>query len=399
MTFQEVTDKVNAIGTAWEQFKHVNDAREKEIKSKGAADPLYDAHLAKINLALDHHKSRMDGIETAYQRPGTSLTCAEYPVHAVSGEYKAAFRNYLRKGMEGGLEALQTKALSLGSPADGGYFVTEELSNRVNTRIFDSSPMRHLATVQVISTDSLDVIDDAGEASAAWTTETNPITETSTPQIYKHTIPVFEMYAQPKATQKLLDDASIDVEAWVAEKVADKFARMEATAFINGNGTTQPKGILQYAAGTGFGQIQQVTSGVSATVTADSLIALFYSLQEHYTQNATFLMNRATLQSVRLLKESTTNQYIWQPGLSAGAPDTLLGIPVGQAADMPIAAAGSLSVALGDFKQAYLIVDRIGLRTLRDPFTEKPFVKFYTTRRVGGEVVNSDAIKLLKLSA
>ena len=399
MTLQEVTEKVNAIGTAWEQFKHVNDALEKEVKSKGSADPLYDAHLAKITMALDHHKSRMDSLETAYQRPGTSMTSAEYPAHALSDEYKSAFRNYLRKGMEGGLEALQTKALSLGSPADGGYFVTEELSSRVNTRIYDSSPMRALATVQVISTDSLDVIDDAGEASAAWTTETGNISETNTPQINKHTIPVFEMYAQPKATQKLLDDASIDVEAWVAEKVADKFARMEATAFINGNGTSQPKGILQYAAGTSFGQIQQVNSGVSATVTADSLIALFYSLQEQYTRGATFLMNRTTLQSVRLLKESTTNQYIWQPGLTAGTPDTLLGIPVAQAADMPIAASGSLSVALADFKQAYLIVDRIGLRTLRDPFTEKPFVKFYTTRRVGGEVVNSDAIKLLKLSA
>ena len=225
--------------------------------------------------------------------------------------------------------------------------------------------------------------------SAAWTTETGTVTETATPQINKRAINVFEMYAQPKATQKLLDDASIDVEAWVAEKVADKFARMEATAFINGNGTTQPKGILQYGAGTGFGKIQQVTSGAAGVVSvvcADSLIVLFYGLQEAYTRDATFLMNRATLQSVRLLKLATTNQYIWQPSLAAGAPDTLLGIPVAQAADMPIASANSLSVALGDFKQAYLIVDRIGLRTLRDPFTEKPFVKFYTTRRTGGEV-------------
>jgi HK97 family phage major capsid protein len=396
MTLSEVTDKVNAIGTAWEQFKQVNDARLKEVKSKGHADPLYDDHLSKINLALDHHKSRMDKMEMAYHRPATSAS--EYPTHATSDEYKHAFRSYLRKGVESGLEALELKALSVGTPADGGFLVTDELSDRVNRRIFDASPMRSLATIQVISTDGLDVIDDAGDAAAAWTTETGAVAETATPQIGRRTIPVFEMYAQPKATQKLLDDASIDVEAWIAEKVADKFARMEATAFINGNGTTQPKGILQYAAGTAFDQIQQVNSGVAGVVTADSLVKLFYTLQEQYTHNATFLMNRTVLQSVRLLKETTTDQYIWQPGLAANTPDTLLGIPVAQAADMPVAANNALSVAVGDFRQAYLIVDRIGLRTLRDPFTEKPFVKFYTTRRVGGEVVNGDAVKLLRLA-
>jgi HK97 family phage major capsid protein len=396
MSLSEVTDKVHALGNAWEQFKQVNNSRLREIETKGHADPLYDEHLAKINAALDQHKSRVDRIETAYLRPATGGS--DYPAHASNSEYKQAFLMYLRKGMDAGLEALQTKALSIGTPADGGFFVTEELSDRVNRRIYDSSPLRALATTQLISTDSLDVIDDAGESAAAWTTETGAVSETTTPQIGKRSINVFEMYAQPKATQKLLDDASIDVEAWIAEKVADKFARMEATAFINGNGTSQPKGILQYAAGTAFGQIQQVNSGVSAAVTADGLIKLFYSLQEEYTRNATFLMNRAVLQSVRLLKETTTDQYIWQPGLAAGTPDTLLGVPVAHAADMPIAGASSLSVALGDFKQAYLIVDRIGLRTLRDPFTEKPFVKFYTTRRVGGEVVNTDAVKLLKLA-
>jgi HK97 family phage major capsid protein len=174
---------------------------------------------------------------------------------------------------------------------------------------------------------------------------------------------------------------------------------MEATSFINGNGTSQPKGILQYTAGTSWGQIQQINSGTSALVTADGLIKLFYALQEQYTRGATFLMNRSVLQAVRLLKESTTDQYLWQLGLAAGAPDTLLGVPVATASDMPIAAANSLSVAVGDFRQAYLIVDRVGVRILRDPFTEKPFVKFYATKRVGGEVINTDAIKLLKLAA
>jgi HK97 family phage major capsid protein len=174
-------------------------------------------------------------------------------------------------------------------------------------------------------------------------------------------------------------------------------ARLEAAAFIGGNGTSQPKGILTYAAGTSFGQIQQVNSGTSAVVTADSLVQLYFSLKDDYARNATFLMHRTTVQAVRLLKEATTNQYLWQPGLTAGTPNTLLGVPVVLAADMPVPAASSLSVAVGDFKRGYLIVDRIGIRTLRDPFTAKPFVKFYTTKRVGGEVINTDAIKILKL--
>ncbi len=397
MSLSEITDQVTSLGQAWEQFKQVNDARLQEVERKGQADPLYSEHLSRINASLDQHKSRMEQLEIAYQRPASSGS-TDYPAHATNSEYKQAFHRYLRKGMDAGLEALQTKALSVGSDQDGGYFVTEELSERVSRRIYESSPIRQLASVQVISSDALDVLEDAGDTGAAWTTETGAVTDTTTPTIGKHTISVHEMYAQPKATQKLLDDSAINVESWIADKVADKFSRMEAGAFISGTGIGQPKGILSYPDGTAFGEIEQIASGIDGVVTSDGLVELFYSLPEDYTRNATFLMNRTVLQHVRLLKESTTDQYIWQPGLAAGTPDTLLGAPVGQAADMPLAANGSLSVALADFAQAYLIVDRIGLRILRDPFTDKPFVKFYTTRRVGGEVVNSDAIKLLKLS-
>ncbi len=399
MSINEITEKVNKLGNAWEDFKHVNDARINEREKKGHSDPLYDEHLSRINHSLDQYKGRIDQLEVAYNRPASSYKSAEYPAIAVSQEYKNAFRLYLRKGMETGLANLQTKALSVGTNEDGGFLVTQELSEQITKRVFDSSTMRSLANVQSISSDSLDVIEDSGDTSTAWTTEIGAVIETNSPQIGKRVINVFEMYAQPKATQKLLDDAAIDVEAWLAEKIADKFARMEATSFINGNGTTQPKGILQYAAGTAFGQIQQVNSGTAGLVTSDGLIKLFYALQEQYTRNATFLMNRNVLQSVRLLKEATTDQYLWQPGLAAGAPDTLLGVPVATAADMPIASANGLCVAVGDFRQAYLIVDKISLRILRDPFTEKPFVKFYSTKRVGGEVVNTDAVKLLRLAA
>ncbi|MFO1243107.1 MAG: phage major capsid protein [Rickettsiales bacterium] len=395
MTIAEINNRVGTLGQAWEQFKSVNESRLSEIEKKGHADPLYMEHLARINQSLDHNKHRVDRLETAISRPALGGTKQNQEFES---EYKRAFRTYLRKGLDAGLEAAQTKSLSVGTDSDGGYLVPENISETIVRIVNESSPMRALARVETISTDSLDVIEDANEFGASWTTETGTVSETSTPSLGKHNIPVYEMYAQPKATQKLLDDAAIDVEQWVAEKVADKFSRLEATAFVSGNGTSQPKGILSYTAGTSWGQIEQVNSGTSAQVTADSLFKLYYKLKDSYARRATFLMNRSTVQAVRLLKEATTNQYLWQPGLAAGTPDTLLGIPVAEASDMPVAAANSLSVAVADFKSAYLIVDRIGFRILRDPFTEKPFVKFYTTHRVGGEVVNYDAIKLLKLA-
>ncbi len=399
MTIQEITEQVSTLGNAWEQFKHVNDARLNELERKGYADPLYSAHLERINNALDQQKSRLDKIETVHARPGRDMANlgyrGEYP-----SEYKAAFNNYLRKGMESGLEQLQLKALSVGTDTAGGYLVPNELSDLIIRIVNESSPMRALATVETISSDSLDLIEDTVDMDAAWGDETTDrtTTDTNTSTIGRNTIDTYEMYAQPKATQKLIDDASIDIERWIAEKVADKMARLEATAFIGGNGTSQPKGILSYTAGTSWGQIQQVGSGSAGVVTADSVIQLYYALKDEYARHATFLMHRTTAQAVRLLKEATTNQYLWQPGLAAGTPDSLLGAPVALAADMQTPANNSLSIAVADFKRAYLIVDRIGIRTLRDPFTAKPFVKFYTTKRVGGEVVNTDAIKILKLA-
>jgi HK97 family phage major capsid protein len=396
MTIQEVTEGMYALGNAWEQFKHVNENRLGEIERKGHADPLHDGHLQRINDALDQHKSRMDRLETVNARPAREMKSLGYNGHDQS-EYKSAFNLYLRKGMDSGLEHLQTKALSVTVDANGGFLVPNQMADLIVQIVNESSPMRRLATVETISSDSLDIIEDITDMDAAWGDETTVRSaETTSSTLGRNTIDTFELFAQPQATQKLVDDASINIEEWVARKVADKMARLEATAFVNGNGTTQPKGFLTYTAGTTFGQIQQVNSGVSAAITADSLVNLYFSLKDDYARNATFLMHRTTVQAVRLLKD-TTNQYIWQPGLSAGTPNTLMGVPVALAADMPVPAASSLSVAVGDFKRAYLIVDRIGIRTLRDPFTSKPFVKFYTTKRVGGEVVNTDAVKILKL--
>ncbi len=399
MTLSRLTKRVEALGSAWEQFKQVNDRRIDEIERKGNADPLTIEQLNKINGALDGYKNRLEHMETAMVRPGLGGVAAQGGYSASASEHKEAFCSYLRKGTEDDLAFLEKKALSVGSDPDGGYLVTQQMSGSIVEKVYETSPMRQLASVESISSDALEVLEETTEAVAGWSaSETAAVADTDTPDFVKKVIAVHELFAQPKATQKLLDDASVDVEAWLSEKLVDVFSRKENAAFINGTGTGHPKGILTYPAGTSATQIEQVNSGSAGNVTADSLIQLYYALKEEYAAHATFLMNRATVQQARLLKESTTDQYLWNPGLSAGAPDTLLGVPVMQAADMPAPTASSLSVALGDFSRAYQIVDRTGLRVLRDPYTEKPFVKFYSTKRVGGDVINTEAIKLLNLA-
>ncbi len=399
MTISTINQKVDKLGNAWEEFKKLNDRRLQEIEHKGSSDVLTVEHLNRIGSALDGYKSRLDSLETAYNRP--EFSSADYNQNAtaeVIAEHKNAFLNYIRKGVEGDLAFLEQKALSNGSDVDGGYLVTPKLYENMAQKIFETSPMRQLASVMTMSTDTFDVIQDMDTPGVGWSaSETAVVSESTTPQISKVSIDAYEVVAQPKATQKLIDDATIDIEQWMTEKLVDAFSRLENTAFVSGDGSGKPKGILSYTAGTGAGQIEQILSGTSAVVTADGLIKLYYALKDEYARKATFLMNRATVQAVRLLKD-TTNQYIWNPGLAVGTPDTLMGVPVMLATDIPVPAAASLSVAVGDFKRAYQIVDRHGVRILRDPYTEKPFVKFYTTKRVGGQVVNFEAVKILKLS-
>jgi len=398
MSLTEVTNRVHALGNAWEQFKQVNDRRLNELEKKGSADPLHLDQLSKINNVIDGYKQRLEGVETAMSRP-ESYGYASKSYSPYDKEHTKAFCGYVRKGATAELDSFESKSLSVGVNADGGYLVTPKLSEKIAATVFETSPMRQIASIETISTDSMDIIEDADEATANWTTETGAVSDTATPQIGKNNIAVHEMCALPMATQKLIDDSAIDIEAWLAQKIADKFARLESTAFIGGTGSGQPKGILSYDSGSSWGEIEQLSSESAGVVSADKLVELYFSLKTEYASNATFLMNRSTVQSVRLLKDSGTNQYLWQPSFAHGTPDTLLGVPVVEAKDMPVPATDSLSVAVGDFKRAYLIIDRIGIRILRDPFTSKPFVKFYATKRVGGEVINTEAIKLMKLSA
>jgi HK97 family phage major capsid protein len=427
MTMHDVKQAVDSLGRAFAEFRAANDEALRQKADRGAIDPATEHKIERINDELDTLRDRLDRTHAALNRSrapaearnhvgartfdGAPARLADEP----PDEHKAAFGLYVRKGDEAPLAFIERsalvgygerkalvgygerKALSVGADREGGYAVPAQLSASIIKTIRESSPLRAVAGVETIATDSLEMLVDKDEAGVGWVSETGTRAETTAPELAKIIIPVHEMYAEPRATQKLIDDASIDVEAWLAEKVAERFARLEASAFVNGNGVGQPRGVLTYPAGTAWGQIEQVNSGTSGAVTADGLINLQGALISEYAANASWVMNRLTLRDARKLKDSQ-GQYLWQPGLGDNVPESLLGRPIVKATDMPVAAASSLSVAFGDFKRGYQIVDRLGIRVLRDPFTAKPYVKFYTTKRVGGDVVNFDAIKLQKLA-
>lgn len=417
------------LGRAFEAFKDANDQRLKEIERRGSADPLTEMKVNRLNAEVtraldsaDAAKKRVDLLETALHRAPSSKSGEDWKEadlfrlerkHLLGGDfsidayrqYKNAFYSYIRRN-NAGSGAEEVKALSAGSDPDGGYAVTPDMSGRIAQLVRETSPMRQVANVVVIGTDALEGINDLNEATSGWVGETETRSETTAPKIGEYRIPVHEQYAEPRATQKLLDDALFNVEDWLAGKIAERLSRMENEAFVTGDGIRKPRGFLTHAAGTPsastFNVIEQVVSGgagdFAATDPGDALISLVYALKAGYRENAVFMMKRSTLAEVRKLKDGNDN-YLWQPDFQQKQGGTLLGFNVVEAEDMPTIAANSLSIAFGDFNAGYQIVDRQGIRVLRDSFTAKPYVKFYTTKRVGGDVVNFEAIKLMKFAA
>lgn len=310
--------------------------------------------------------------------------------------YKSALPMYLRRDKEG--QGVDMKAMSVGSDPEGGYFVTPAMGRMITGVVFETSPMRDICNVETISTDSIEYPRDDDEASAGWVGEQEDRPETGAPKAGMQRIPVHEMYAMPKVSQKLLEDASFDIENYLGRKIGDKFGRVEATAFVSGNGVKRPRGFLTYASGTyaagSSGKIEQVAAGVGGAISWDDFINTMTALKEYYLSGSNWLMQRGTVGKAMLLKDGS-GKYIWQPNQQAGKPGILLGYEVRQAADMDTVSASKLPVAFGNFKMGYTIVDRIGISTLRDPFSAKPFVLFYTRKRVGGDVTNFEAIKLL----
>lgn len=431
----EIKKLIEAQGQAWEEHKKTNDELLK-AKAEGKAVADLEAKLAKLSDEMDklaELKADFDKFILESQRPGASKSdenteaeCkqwnamlradfqskgrsipAEVSVDAYA-QYKSAFYSLVRHGDIERLSADERKALSAGSDPDGGYLLPTPTVGRIVKRVYEQSTMRQLANVVTISTDALEGIVDNDEADAGWVSEMGARNDTDTPQVGKYRIEAHEMYAQPKVTQKLIDDAATDVEAWLADKVADKFARVEGNAFWNGNGVGQPRGLAAYptaATGDGsraWGTFEHVLTGANGdfhTTKADPLQDLLGAFKDQYLQNASFSMRREVRTKIRKLKEATSDRYLWEPSLQAGQPDRLLGYPVRIDQYMPSMTTGSLSLAFGDFREAYTIVDRIGVRTLRDPYTAKPYIRFYSTKRTGGGATNFESVKYLKFSA
>ena len=400
----EARDVVREMMAAFEAFKGANDARLGEIEKKAAADVLLEEKVARIDQAVVSAQARLDRVMSQSRRPVIGGELAE-PTSAP--EAKAAWDGYLKTGqsphLAGGLEV---KAGLSGGATSGGYVVPYETERAIERRLMAASPMREIATVRTVAAGVFRKPVSTAGVACGWVAETAARPETDPATLALLEFPSADLYANPAATQALLDDAMVDLDEWLAAEVEDAFAAQETQAFINGDGVNKPKGLLSYPtvadAGQTWGQIGSVASGAAggfaATSPADRLIDLIYAPKAQYRPNGRFVMNRKTVSAVRKFKDADGN-YIWQPATRLGETASLLGYPVTEIETMPDVAANSLSIAFGDFQRGYLIVDRAGVRVLRDPYSAKPYVLFYTTKRVGGGVQNCDAIKVMKFAA
>ena len=387
---------------AFEAFKETNDERLASLERRQGSDPLVADKLARIDRTLDETKRIADELALKAARPHLG---GGAPRSYAAREHKAAFESYVRRGEAGRLRDLEAKALSVGSDPDGGYLVPDETERTINSAVKNISPIRAIAGVRQVSGSVYKKPFAITGAETGWVGETAARPETDTPTLAELTFPAMELYAMPAATSSLLDDSAVNIDEWIAEEVRDAFAQQEGTAFVTGNGTNKPKGFLDYtkvANGSwSWGNIGFISTGVNgafaSTDPGDKLIDLAYTVKSGYRANGTFVFNRATQSAIRKMKDGDGN-YLWQAAAKAGDASMLMGYPVAESEDMPAIATDSYSVAFGDFRRGYLVVDRVGIRVLRDPFSSKPYVLFYTTKRVGGGVQDFDAIKLLKFA-
>lgn len=433
---QALKDAIEKHNRALEEFKASNDARLKVLETGSRPDPLLVAKVDKANADITSTGEKIVALQAQVARQITELeakliapgvggdqAAAEKEIQAavrfMSSKlgrevgrdevdlesfraYRKTFNTYLRKGEKGtGIQA----AMEVGSDPNGGYFVEPDTGGKIIQLVFETSPMRSVASATTIGTDALEGINDLDEAGSGWVGERGTRSETDTPEVGRYRIPVHEIYAEPRATQKMLDDSNVDVEAWLGGKVANRFMRQENDAFVNGDGILKPRGFLTYSAGTPSKATWQVmerintgeSGGFDAYAPGDVFHDTIAALKSFYVGGASWAMNRSTLAAVRKLKDGD-GTYLWEKSFQAAQPFQLLGHPVVMMEDMPDISYQSLSIAFGNFREGYLIVDRTGIRVLRDPFTAKPYVKFYTTKRVGGDVVNFEALKLIQFS-
>lgn len=382
------------------QFKDANDARLSEIERKLGADVILEEKVARLDRALNNAQSSLDRLSLMANRPPMSA------LELQNSEHKNAWSGFMRKGDEAPLNRIEEKALSSSVASDGGHVAPPEVQAIIERTLANISPMRKIASVRPTNSGTFRKPISTTSAAVGWVSETGARATTNTPSLDLLNFPIGELYAMAAATQTLLDDAAVDIDSWLAGEIAQSFATAESAAFINGDGTNKPKGLLNYTIVANdtqaYGNLGYVATGLAGAFAAsnpvDKLVDLTYAPRTPYRANASFMMNRRTLSQVRKFKDSS-GQYIWQPSLIAGQPTSLLGFAVHECEDMPDIAANSHSIAFGDFEKAYLIVDRTDIRVLRDPYSNKPFVLFYVTKRVGGGVQDYDAVKFMKFAA
>ncbi|EPN6930087.1 phage major capsid protein [Citrobacter freundii] len=393
---KDVEQVAQELQAKFDAFKEKNDKRLEAVEQeKGKLAGEVETLNGKLS-ELDELKSALEEELKQVKRP------AGGPQSKAASEHKTAFIGFMRKGKDDGLRELERKALQVGVDEDGGYAVPEELDRTILNLLKDEVVMRQEATTITVGGANYKKLVNLGGTASGWVGETDDRPETDASKLGQIEPFMGEIYGNPQATQTMLDDAFFNVEDWINSELAIEFAEQEEIAFTSGNGTKKPKGFLAYASTLdpdktrAFGTLQHILSGAAAGVTADAIIKLVYTLRKVHRNGAKFMMNNNSLFAIRILKDSEGN-YLWRPGLELGQPSSLAGYGVAENEQMPDIAADAKAIAFGNFKRGYTIVDRIGTRILRDPYTKKPFVGFYTTKRTGGMLVDSQAIKLLQI--
>lgn len=389
----EIKALIDNLQKAFHDFKAEH---TKQLDAVKAGLPTSDA-MAKV----DKVSADLESLQAAVDEANIKLAASQMGVNGAKplrdAEYSDAFNAHFKRGDV-------NAALNKGEAEEGGYLTPIEWDRSITNKLVVISPMRQLCQVQSVSKAGFSKLFNLGGTASGWVGETDNRPQTNTGKFASLTFGHGEIYANPAATQQLLDDSEIDLEAWLAGEVNTEFSKQEGPAFVAGDGEKKPFGILTYVDGGAnakkhpFGSIGVVASGAAAGITSDGVIDLIYDLPSAFTGNARFTMNRNTQRQVRKLKDGQGN-YLWQPSFVAGQPAMLAGYPVAEVPDMPDVVANSTPILFGDFKQTYLIIDRIGVRVLRDPYTAKPYVLFYTTKRVGGGLLNPEPMRAMKIAA
>jgi HK97 family phage major capsid protein len=388
----DVKALIEGVNKAFAEFKTEH---TKQLDAVKAGLPTGD-----ITAKVEKITSDLESLQAAVDETNIKMAAAQMGAGGKQlrdAEYSDSFNAHMKKG---DVQA----ALNKGADAEGGYLTPVEWDRTITDKLVRVSPMRQICRVQPTSKAGFSKLFNMQGTSSGWVGETDARPQTNTATFKPLNFTTGEIYANPAATQQILDDSEIDLETWLASEVQTEFAKQEGLAFVSGNGTNKPSGILTYIEGGAnaakhpFGPISVVKSGAAATIAADSVIDIIYDLPSAFTGNARFTMNRNTQRVIRKLKDGQGN-YLWQPSYVAGQPATLAGYPITEVPDMPDVAANSTPIMFGDFQQTYLIIDRIGIRVLRDPYTNKPYVMFYTTKRVGGGLLNPEPMRAMKVAA